>query len=246
MNFNKFSISPPIARENEHVPKHYVQYLHYENESLVFQSNAFTSNGPKLGLNKGFQLLTTLSKETRDMLSQVEQYAITNLQLPAPIAEKWQQHMENSGDTVPFKRLYEGTNLYIKLAHDVQLFNMDHFENGKYQPFPSNPPLGRGSYVVLIEAPMIYIGSHNANPKVASLHLRITQIVYRPKALGECRIVPFLNTINSCELNNEQSVSDDKVIQTDAKSSRKRTSNKKLKKSGDHLQDVIDSIIVSS
>ena len=93
--------------------------------------------------------------------------------------------------------------------------------------------------MVLIEVPMIFFGSHNTNPKVTSLHMRISQIVYRPKVYGECRVIPLLKSFD-----NSDSISD--TNKTDVKSSRKRSVNKKVKKSAsENLQDVIDSISVS-
>ena len=238
MDPTQFSISAPIIRENTFVPKHYVQYLKYQNETIMLQSSEFNSNGPKVGLNNGYQLLTTFNDETRTMLTEIQKFAIDNLQLPPPILEKWQKS-EESRDTIPFKLLYEGNNLFIKLAHNVQLFNMDHFENGHYQPFPSNPPLGAGTYIALVEVPLVFIGSHNSNPKVASLQLRITQLVYRPKLMSECRIIPHLSSLKPVD-------GEITLEKTDAKTSRKRTVNRKAKKSNDSLQEILDSVSVAS
>ena len=145
---------------------------------------------------------------------------------------------------------------------------MDKFENGQYQPFSNPPPLGPGMYIVLFEVPAIYIGSHNSNPKVASLQVRITQIVYRPKVIGQCRIIPHLDAIRVNGYDNSfdhlfESTTDQSV-QTESKSKSKRgvskkTSNKKTsdvsqdtipvkksKKTVDTLQDVIESVVKGS
>ena len=251
MDARYLSISEPVLRENGFIPKHYVQYLKYQDGPICFQSKLFQSNGPKVGMSKGYQLLTCLNTDTRDMLTQIENYAVANLKLPPPVAEKWKQHSDASGDTLPFKRLYEGQNLYIKLAHDVQLFNMDHLENGQYQCFQNQPPLGVGMYMVLLEVPAIYIGSHNTNPKVASLQLRITQIVYRPKLMGQCRIVPHLDAIKPSEMDDSLDHILDHNSSVEAKPSRKRNSsskknNKKSDKSDDSIQTVIDSVVISN
>ena len=103
MDQSQLSIRSTTLRDNGIVPKHYVQYLKYQNETITFQSSLFYSNGPKLGLNKNYQLLTSLNTATRDMLTQVKDFAIANLQLPSSIAEKWQQYSEASGDTLLFK-----------------------------------------------------------------------------------------------------------------------------------------------
>ena len=253
MDVRHLSISEPTVRENGMVPKHYVQYLKYQNGPICFQSKLFQSNGPKVGLNKGYQLLTCLNTDTRDMLTQIENFVVMNLKLPSPIAEKWKQYSDTSGDTLPFKRLYEGQNLYIKLAHDVQLFDMDHLENGQYQCFTNQPPLGMGMYMVLIEVPAVYIGSHNTNPKVASLQLRITQIVYRPKLMGQCRIVSHLDALKPGDMDDslDHLLENSSNPPVEAKLSRKRNSSKKNNKKKtdkpeDSIQSVIDSVVISS
>ena len=247
------SISAPLVVENKFVPKHYVQYLKYQKETLTFQSNLFYSHGPKLGLNKAYQLLTNLSDNVRQMLNEVEKFAIENLELPPSIAEQWQEYAEAHADVEPYKRMYDGPNIYIKLAHNVELYDMDNFDKGQYQPFTSNPPLGEGMYMVLCEIPGVYIGSHNSNPKVASLQIRITQVVYRPKVLGQCHIVPHLDAIkgfNNTDMNAaienlfDVNISDQSDGAT-PKTPRKRTTCKK-KKGSDNLQNVIDSIASAS
>ena len=252
MDARQLTISSPSLRDNGFVPKHYIQYLKYQNEKITFQSTLFYSNGPKLGINKSFQLLTNLNNDTRDMLSQVENFAINNLILPPPIAEKWQEHAIASGDTLPFKRLYQGPNLFLKMAHDIQLFNMDDFQNGQYQSFANPPPLGPGMYIVLFEVPAVYIGSHNSNPKVASLQVRIVQIVYRPKVTGQCRIVPYLDTLKSCDMDDaldhvmDVATSNETDQKDSALKSVRKKSKKSSKKSNDNVQTVIDSVVTSS
>ena len=271
MDVRQFTISKPTVRDNGFVPKHFVQSLKYQNETITFQSNLFYSNGPKIGMNKNYQLLTNLNPDVRDMLTQVENFVIANLELPPPIAEKWQEHVDASGDTLPFKRLYSGNNLYIKMAHDVQLFNMDSFDNGQYQPFTgTTPPLGPGMYIVLIEAPAVYLGTHNSNPKVASLQLRIKQIVYRASVIGQCRIVPHLDTLRPpaqlddgldhlfAEINPGEQTNTTTAVKantSDGKTSRKRSTStvvtngnnsRKSKKNGDGLQNIIDTVVSQS
>ena len=81
----------------------------------------------------------------------------------------------------------------MKLAPNLQLYNLDDIVDNKYQSFGESPPaLGVGMYIVSFTVPSVFIGSHNSNPKVASLQLKVDQIVYRPIYSNECSIQPDL------------------------------------------------------
>lgn len=248
VNFDitKLSLSKPYLKDNGQIPKHYIQYLRYQNGPLHFQSALFYSNGPKIGLNKGYQLCVTLTPEVRQSLHDVELFVAQNLKLLSPFAETWQKYQLTTQDSQPYKFLYGGTNLFMKMGNQLSLFNMDDNINGKYQTFERAPPLGAGWYIVYFSVPSVFIGSHNSNPKVASLQLRIEQIVYRPKPVDECHIQPV--EISSPAQPSEQALdnfindlfSDDKSTAATTSKSRKRNKKGELKKSsgdsGEHSQ----------
>ena len=200
-------------------------------------------------MNKNYQLLVSLSKDVRQKLREIDVFAIANLDLPSPINEKWRQYSTSSGDVEPFKRLYDGPNLFMKLSPNIHLYNLDSMIDNKYQPFnDSTPPLGAGWYVVYFTVPSVYIGSHNSNPKVASLQLRIKQIAYRPVLTNECCIQPIL-TDTQLPPADDQTL--DKFInhlfeeEKDAaitKTVRKRKKKSEVRKP-DTVQTVIDSVV---
>ena len=248
MDTSKLSISKAIPKDNGHVPKYHVQYLKYENLPIHFQSVMFYSGGPRMGLNKNYQLLVSLTNEVRQKLRQIEDFAIANLNLPSPISEKWRQYSTTTGDEQPFKRLYDGPNLFMKLAPNVHLYNLDHIVDNKYQSFGESPPaLGVGMYIVSFAVPSVYIGSHNSNPKVASLQLKIEQIVYRPIYAKECSIQPDLT---DPQLPPADAPSVDSLIHqlfdeekdTSAKNVRRRNKKNEVRKP-DTVKTVIDSVV---
>ena len=250
MDRSKLSISKPVLKDNGYVPKHYLQHLKYENGPLYFQSSLFYSNGPRLGLNKNYQLCVTLTPEVRKSLKLIEEYVADNIELPSVIAEKWEQYAASSGDTHPFKPLYDGESLFMKMGMNVSLYNLDELANGKYQSFEHPPPLGAGWYVVYFSVPAIYLGSHNANPKVASLQLRIEQIAYRPKPAGECNIQPV--SLSTTQPLAEEVTVDDFIEEifseekpVKEKQARKR-SKKVEKKKTDSLQNVLDDVVAQN
>ena len=254
---SKLSITKPYLKDNGQIPKHYMQYLRYHNGPLHFQSALFYSNGPKMGISQNYQLCVTLTPEVRQSLMEVEKFAAENVQLLSPFAEKWNQYSSSTGDKEPFKSLYQGLNLFIKMGREISLYNLDNVVNGKYQPFQHPPVLGAGWYIVSFSAPSIFIGSHNSNPKVASLQLRIDQIVYRPKPQDECHIQPLeLTSLQSAPTMTEHSIenfindlfSDEKpkVASPPAIKSRKRNKKGEMKKTTAASNTPCDSVVTLS
>lgn len=258
---SQLSISKAYVKDYGSVPKHYVQYLRLQNQPIYFQSTLFYSSGPRKGLgDDNYHLCISLTPEVRQALTSIENFVADHLEIPSPFAEKWKQHSKASGDQDPLKRLYNAQNIFVKIGRQVSLFNMDHEVDNKYQPFENPiPPLGEGWYIVYFSVSSVYIGSHNANPKAASLRLRIEQIVYRPKSRDECHIQPirqldcqqqqiplaedisvddFIDEIFS----NDKSKNNDSAI---TKVPRKRNKKGELKKpsKADTIQNVIDSVV---
>ena len=260
MDLSKLSISKPVLIDNEYVPKHYLQFLRFQSGPLKFQSTLFYSNGPKLGLNKNYRLCITLTPKVREELTAVEKFVCDNLELPPPIAEKWQQYSSTTGDKQPLKGLHEGMSLYMKVANQVSLFNLDNVIGNKYQPFENPPPpLGAGWYIVKFSVPAVYIGSHNANPKVASIQTKIEEIVYRPYLSTECSIEPVDESALAATSSMEVTVEDDQPLNSfidklfeeekvpEKQPTRKRNRKGELKKTAkvDTVQDVIDTVVQS-
>ena len=260
MDLSNIIISRPVLKERANTPKHFIQYLHQNNQALQFQSDVFSSNGPTPSMSGGYEMRITLSPEVRQSLRQLEDYASKNVEIPEPFKSKWIAHSQISGDEVPLKPLYDGNVMYVKLAHDVELYNMNHIENGSYQPFAGQPPaLGKGSYTVLVRINGIYIGSHNTNPKVASLQMRIVQISYAPKLIGQCLIRPPTSSMVSDTPSNEMTVDvEDDVLErilanendsasastASASVTSKRKNVKRTKKpKNDTISEVINSVV---
>ena len=123
MDASQLSLSTPYLIDNGFVPKHYLQYLKYQNGPIRFQSPLFFSQtGPKVGLSKNYQLCVSLGGELRQQLKTIENFVANNLKLPSPLAETWKQYCGRSGETSPFKPLFESSNLFMKLANQISVY----------------------------------------------------------------------------------------------------------------------------
>ena len=157
--------NPRMVELNKPEAKHYfVQDLKYNNTDLYLISEWFESTGIKTDFGKA-EMLIKQSGSMESCLRIVEKEAKRQIQFPPEYGVK------NEDCDKHFKTFPSTPFAYIKLARFAHAYNTD------CQQISFNS-LEYGRYRIVLHVRGIYIGSHGALDKLASLQNRIVQIQY--------------------------------------------------------------------
>ena len=118
-------------------------------------------------------MMYKVAGSVRNILNVVEVEAVRQLKVPPEFIQQHNLDPASVTNESLYRPLYKSDHLYSKLAPDCSFFN-------NRRQLIKKEELGYGEYRVVIAVSGLYIGSHAQEDKLASLHMRITQIQYRP------------------------------------------------------------------
>lgn len=150
------------------------QDLCYNGKRLVLRTGFIASADIKISETQyGKRILIPVSSWLRKQLNAIEEYITLNMTVPSEISQTWQPR--DARDTA-YKKVWDGDTLYISISNWCQFLRQenDYLSEIQYDE------LGDGSYNVCISIPGVYFG-HHANNKVASLTMRVQQLLFKPE-----------------------------------------------------------------
>ena len=150
------------------------QDLRYEGKRLVLRTGFIASADIKISENEyGKQIMIPVSPWLRKQLDTIEAYITLNMTVPSEIAQTWQPR---DAHDIAYKKVWDGDTLYISISNWCQFYRQD----DGYLSEVQYGELGDGSYSVCITIPGVYFG-HHGNNKVASLTMRVQQLLFKPE-----------------------------------------------------------------
>ena len=152
--------------------KYYMQDATNNGQDIMIVSDWFRSDGIKPGLDQKPELMFRTTGKVRDMLNMIESEAVRQLRMPSELLAQMGVDAQATDNKMLYKPLYNGDYLYAKLHRDCSFFNAR-------QEMIKKSELGYGEYRVVVQVKGLYIGSHNENAALASLHIRIFQVQFR-------------------------------------------------------------------
>lgn len=159
----------PTANERK-----FNQDLCYNGKRLVLRTGFIASADIKISeTQNGKRIMIPVSSWLRKQLNAIEEYITLNMTVPSEISQTWQPR--DARDTA-YKKVWDGDTLYISISNWCQFLRQenDYLSEIQYDE------LGDGSYNVCITIPGVYFG-HHANNKVASLTMRVQQLLFKPE-----------------------------------------------------------------
>ena len=163
----------PISQKIESSgKKYYMQNVVNNGQDVMICSDWFRSDGIKFGIDRKPELLFKTSGRLRETLNVIESEAVRQLRIPPDFLSQSGIIADHVDNKSLYKPLYHGEFMYAKLHRDCSFFN-------NRREMIKGSDLGYGDYRVVICVKGLYIGSHNENGAMASLHIRIFQIQYR-------------------------------------------------------------------
>lgn len=157
----------------------YFQGLSYEEKDLYIEVPFFKSNGMSYSSYSNMrQMRITLPKWEQDLLKLLDESAREQVECPQDGPSHWKKSFD---DGTAFRNIADPQTIFLKLSDSFQAFDL--FKN----PIDCDE-LKRGKYMALIHVTGIYIGGHGATGKLASLQMKVTQLLYQPIPHDECFI----------------------------------------------------------
>jgi len=157
----------------------YFQTLNYGDDGFYLQVPFFHSNGMSTsGYSNMRQMRVTFPKWQQVILKTIDSFAKECVELPESAPTHWRKALEEG---VGYKELPEFDTLFLKLSDHFQAFDL--FTNAM-----ECEDLKRGRYMGLVHVTGLYIGSHGSTGKVASLQMKVLQLVYEPLPIDKCLI----------------------------------------------------------
>lgn len=150
---------------------YHTQALTYDNTDCIITTPWFKSNG--LSCSSQFEkakpeILVKYTEEIKKLIHEIESVAINNLEIPNNLSIPFGK----TRDTL-FKRIPDVNNIFVKLAPECTYY-------GKNFETINKQHLAHGNYRVALHVVGTYVGSHGQTDKIASLSMRITQILFEP------------------------------------------------------------------
>ena len=139
----------------------------------MISTDWFRSDGIKSSLDKKPEMMYTVAGHVRDILNGIEAEAVRQLKVPADLIQQHNLDPASVTSESLYRPLYKSDHLFSKLSPDCSFFN-------NRRQLIKREELGHGEYRVVLLITGIYIGSHAQSDKLASLHMRISQIQYQP------------------------------------------------------------------
>lgn len=157
----------------------FFQSLSYEGKDLFIEVPFFQSNGMSYSSYTNMrQMRVTLPKWQQDLLHFLDGAARENVKCPPEVSKSWLKLFD---DGSAYRDIVDPETLYLKLTDSFQAFDV--FKNTI-----DCDELKRGQYMALIQITGIYIGGHGSTGKLASLQVKLTQLLYQPIPHDECFI----------------------------------------------------------
>ena len=158
----------------------YFQSLCYGDDGLYLQVPAFTSTGMSVSHYSNMrQMRVTFPKWQQAILRIIDEVAQEQVQCPDSAPPHWSKALEEGK---AYKTIPEYDSLFLKLSEYFQAF--DPFMNLK-----DCDELKRGKYIALVHVTGIYLGAHGTTGKLASLQMKVIQIIHEPMPIDKCFIV---------------------------------------------------------
>ena len=177
--------------------KYYMQKATNNGQDIMICSDWFRSKGIKIGLDKQPELMFKTAGRVREAFNEIESEAVRQLRMPQEFLSQLGVIAGQMDMKTLYKPIYRGDFLYAKLHRDCSFFN-------NRREMIKNSDLGYGDYRVVICIKGLYIGGHNENGALASLHIRIFQIQYREVNVS-CLFESSAGLISNCPLPATQS-----------------------------------------
>ena len=169
----KIHFSDPICHTIESSGKrYYMQNATNNGQDIMICSDWFRSEGIKPGLDKKPELMFKTSGRVRDVFNAIESEAVRQLRMPPELLAQMGVAVGQTDNKMLYKPIYNGDFMYAKLHRDCSFFNAR-------REMIKKSDLGYGEYRVVVHVKGLYIGSHNENGALASLHVRVFQIQFR-------------------------------------------------------------------
>jgi len=157
----------------------YFQTLSYGDDGFYLQVPFFHSNGmSSSGYSNMRQMRVTFPKWQQMILKTIDSLAKECVVLPESAPTHWRKALEEGSG---YKDLPEFDTLFLKLSDHFQAFDL----LGNTMECDD---LKRGRYMGLIHVNGLYIGAHGSTGKVASLQMKVLQLVYEPMPIDKCLI----------------------------------------------------------
>ena len=141
------------------------------------------------------QMRVTFSDQQTKFLQDIDKIACQSVDLPSNAPSHWAKALE---DGSAYRPLHRDSNTdenshYLKLSERFNAFDMFHNSLGREE-------LKRGRYIALVQVTGIYIGAHGATGKLASLQMRLVQVMFDPLPDEKCMIeVPMIDASTSTD-----------------------------------------------
>ena len=169
--------------------KYYMQNATNNGQDIMIVSDWFRSDGIKPGFDKKPELMFKTAGRVRDALNVIEGEAVRQLRMPPDMLAQSGVDAQPTDNKMLYKPLYNGDFMYAKLHRDCSFFNTR-------REMIKKTDLGYGEYRVVAQVKGLYIGSHNENGALASLHVRILQVQYREVNVA-CLFEPLVGMLSN-------------------------------------------------
>ena len=158
----------------------YFQSLTYGDNSFYLQVPSFHSNGMSISnYNNMRQMRVTFPKWQQTLLRNIDKIAQEQVQCPDNAPSHWNKVMDEGN---AYKDIPDFDSLFLRLSDNFQAFDL--FEN-----VMDVENLKRGRYMALVHITGLYLGAHGTTGKLASLQMKVLQLVYEPTPIDKCLII---------------------------------------------------------
>ena len=158
----------------------YFQSLCYGDDGLYLQVPSFNSTGMSVSQYSNMrQMRVTFPKWQQNILRTIDEVAQEHVQCPDSAPSHWSKALEEGK---AYKTIPEYDSLFLKLSEYFQAF--DPFMNLR-----DCDELKRGKYIALIHVTGIYLGAHGTTGKLASLQMKVIQLIHEPMPIDKCLIL---------------------------------------------------------
>ena len=158
----------------------FFQSLSYGDDGFYLQTPFFYSNGMSVSnYNNMRQMRVTFPEWQQSILKNIDSAAQEHLVCPDSAPAHWKKSLEEGRS---YKKIPEFDSLFLKLSDHFQAFDL-------FQNVMECDDLKRGRYIALIHVTGIYLGAHGTTGKLASLQMKVLQLLYEPTAIDKCLIL---------------------------------------------------------
>ena len=170
-------------------------------QKLMFYSYTFPSKGVRHGKYSGDDaIIVPINPELRKELDTIEDCVREKVKIPEELLKTW---TPNGPDDKPYKPIWPGEAIYMRISQWCMYFNSNSIRDGEYMPLSKDTKLESGLYTVVFEIPFVYIGTRTNSNKLVSICLRATQILHKPSVKRLCLIKPPIVEPINLDLNLE-------------------------------------------